>query len=269
MSAPEDLRDWAAAYRQARRPPGGLAERIRAAVHSEHEQEPEPLGDDEPPTPAAPSQRWGLGLAIGAMVGVAALLLLSWMVRWVRPQLDPSGTLQQAPFEQPSESGLPTTIHSPEAPPGPAEPAHPASDPAPPGAPGAMPVAPSRPLDRPRHPGRPDADRSQPPAPDPIDDGAVSAPIPGSSADLRSARQLRQAERMLADRPGAAMALLETHARDNPRSALSLEREALWIRAACQVGGAPRLAKRRAAFARRADVAAYRAAIARDCDRSQ
>ena len=83
---------------------------------------------------------------------------------------------------------------------------------------------------------------------------------------MRSARLLRQAEHMLTGKPKAAKVLLESHARDNPRSVLSLEREALWIRAACLVGGAPGLAKRRAAFARRADVSAYRAAVAQDCD---
>lgn len=264
MRTPDDLREWAAEYRRARQSPDALAERIQAAIRSEERREED--GDDESLPPEFPSERWGLGLTVGAVLGVAALLLLSLVGRWVRPQLDPDSTPQQAPFEHISESEDAATSREPSVPPRAGVAADPVLRPvseAP--APGdlAQPVAPTPLLRRtsqnqtPRGRDRPRASGSE---------TASTAPAPGSSADLLSARQLREAEHMLTSKPGAAKLLLEAHARDNPRSVLSLEREALWIRAACLVGGAPGLVKRRAAFARRADVSAYRAAVTRDCD---
>jgi len=265
MRAPEDLRDWAAEYRRARQSPDALAERIRVAIRADEQADDQPNEEDvddegESLPPVVSSERWGLGLAIGAMLGVAALLLLSLIGRWVRPPQELISNPQQAQFEHISDPENAATSQKPAVPPRDSVPAvqdSPSSEPVP------GPAAPSPPRRRPR---RQRPSRKADGLADSEPEAASATPTPGSSADLLSARLLREAEHMLTSRPGAAKLVLESHARDNPRSVLSLEREALWIRAACLVGGAPGLAKRRAAFARRADVSAYRAAVAGDCD---
>ncbi len=263
MKPPESLRDWAAEYRRARQSPDALAERIRGAIRAEEQAEEDEADDEEELlAPVVSSERWGLGLAIGAMLGVAALLLLSLIGRWVHPRQELVSNPQQAPFEHASESENAAISEKPAVPPRDLVRADPVQDS---GSSAAVPgpAAPTHPLRRPRRE-RPSSHADA--LPDSGPEAASATPSPGSSADLLSARLLREAEHMLTSRPGAAKLLLESHARDNPRSVLSLEREALWIRAACRVGGASGLAKRRAAFARRADVSAYRAAVARDCD---
>ncbi|MBV1857296.1 MAG: hypothetical protein KUG77_02715, partial [Nannocystaceae bacterium] len=91
----------------------------------------------------------------------------------------------------------------------------------------------------------------------------------GCGDDLKSVRMLRAAERLLSERPRASLAKLEQHAKRCPSSAFGLEREALWIRAACRVGGVPGVSQRRSRFSKRADVGVYRDGIARDCDGSR
>jgi hypothetical protein len=207
---------------------------------------------------------------VGALLGAAALLLLSWTVRWMRPEREPSSAPSQAPLQRSKADGDAATSRagaSSEA----RAPAHEAAAPVPePPAP-PPPVAdpsPAAPATPPRASGSSSpraGERETPTATPPAAESQEQAAA--SSEDLESLRRLRAAEQLLAGDPSRARALVEAHARDYPKSALALEREALWIRAACRSGGASGLERRRAAFATRPGVAAYLAAIERDCER--
>jgi hypothetical protein len=221
----KDLSTWAAAYREARQPSEALRERILAAV------------EDQP-------SRWrgrAIGVGVGALLGAAALLLLSWAVRWMRPELEPTEAQSQAPYER-SQEGEATTRVQPKAP-APKTPAVVREPIEPPAI-----EAPARP--RPVRPSRAETD-----------------PAPAPSVDLESLRRLRAAEQLLPTDPARARTLIEDHVRDYPKSSLALEREALWIRAACRTGGSASLARRRASFVAREGVAAYLPAIEKDCAR--
>jgi len=226
----DDLQAWAAAYRRAGQPSEELRARILAAV-------------DVRPLPI--DRRWrdtAVHACVGALAAIAALVVLGWITRWVSDDAARRDAPSAAPYQQrPSESARPTAT--------PVEPAELAA---------TAPVVAT------------DASGTVPPtrAPsgasrEPTDATAPSPPHVGG--DLESLRMLRAAKQLLPSDPARAREILEGHARSYPDSALALEREALWIRAACRAGGEPTLAQRRAAFARRPGIAVYQLAIEQDC----
>jgi len=237
MNDTDDLSEWAAAYRRAGQPSAALRARIGAATG---------MRASSPKRPRWREAATNVGFV--AAVAIATLLLLSWigggMVATRHDDADDNTapyrheaapTVERAAFGHepvPAELGV-----TPATTPTIARPAAP-TDTGPKRSPSVLPSATS-----------PDVDA-------PIDDGG----------DLESLRRLRAAEALLASDPARALALLETHAQAYPDSAMALEREVLWIRAACRTGGAPALAQRRAAIAKRPGMAAYRAAIEKDCD---
>lgn len=235
MKAPDDLEQWAADYRRVRKPSATTMRRIHAAVS-----EDEPAHRDD-------RSRWAFGLALGAAAGIAALLLLSllgggWTLAETRsqePLQAPDVESDRARVEvanqrrvsaQPKSPAAVTEVHAVSAPPEPAV----------------------------QTPSKKASKRPQvPPA------------LPACEDDLASARILRAAERQLAEHPQQSLAQLQRHATRCPRSPFALEREALWIRAACRVGDVQGTDVRRRRFSKRADVGMYRDAIARDCDGSR
>lgn len=233
MTAPDDLGEWAELYRQARAPSASLRAAVQAQIQAEPEHELHQAAART--TPA----QWGLGLALGGLLGVAALLGLTCSLDALRGREAAGPTRDVAPMQSvpaPANASAPPPVS-------PAPQPLPATNP-----PASPPVttpedSPSQP--RPRAPERPEVARG--------------------NRDLESLRALRTAEQTLRKDAARARKLLDQHARDYPDSKLWLEREALWISAACRSGGAVGLDKRRSSFALRADVGAYRAAIERDC----
>ena len=251
MRPTDDLRTWAAAYREAGQPSEALRQRILFAVETV---EDEPI---EAPREPSSWRTTAVGLGVGALLGVAALLLLMLAVRFVRPHAEEASAVPStAPFTHTQEREAAetkarapaTSVREEKVAPEPApivEPTSPSASVAPrKAAPVSTPTA-----------------SAVEPAPQP------EAPVRAPSEDLESLRRLRAAEQQLASDPARARALLEAHARAYPSTSVDIEREALWIRAACRSGGDASLERRRAAFAKRAGVAAYLSAIARDCDR--
>ncbi len=246
MRPTDDLRTWAAAYREAGQPSEALRQRILAAVEAFDE---EPIADARE---QGARRSWAVGLGVGALLGVAALLLLSWVARFVRPEVEHASTVPStAPYARASDDEVAEAqsreraTQVVEAQPVASETERIEPAPVVSSTPRKTAVAP--PVRAPEQPAEP----------------RVLAP----SEDLESLRRLRAAEQLLASDPARARALLEAHARTYPTTTVDLEREALWIRAACRSGGAESLERRRSAFAQRSGVAAYLAAIARDCDR--
>jgi len=243
MKVPTDLEQWAADYRRVCKPTSASKRRVREAVS-------EPAS-----TLGNTGTRWALGLTVGALMGVAALFLLSLAGRAWTLSATPAPTPQQAPESRSADGGPQSSERRRDAgerwanPP----PAAPVSV-----SPVAVPVPPVE------LPAAPRGGRS-PTAAAPIPE-LNEVPEPACGDDLQSVRMLRGSERELSSRPDRVLKRLDEHAARCPRSAFALEREALWIRAACHVGMVSGLPKRRSSFFKRADASVYRDAIARDCD---
>lgn len=233
MNDGDDLHEWAAAYRRAGQPSAALRTRIALATGVR----------------ARPIPRWrgvATHVGIGAGVAIAALVVLSWVGRTMVATQDVRDD-HAAPYRHddaadvqrsaegratvPAELVVPPTIPTP-AP-------TPPTDIGPKRTAGAATSAPVH----------------DTPTPHEVDDGG----------DLESLRRLRAAEALLTTDPARALALLEAHGKAYPSSAMALEREALWIRAACRTGTTTDLAARRTAFAKHPGGAAYRPAIEKDC----
>lgn len=241
MNVPDDLEQWAADYRRARTPSAATKRRIHSAVS-----QGESTARDE-------RTRWALGLALGAVAGLAALFLLSLLSGgWMLAESS-SQTPQQAPAVESSRDTSQRAERDHNAP---------AKKRATPQAEVAAPAQPpaSQTNTAERRPRRP--------APRRVHEGPTPPP-PTCEDDLESVRILRAAERQMANHPHKSLAQLERHAKRCPQSPFALEREALWIRAACRAGDVEGVAQRRSRFAKRADVGMYRDAIARDCDGSR
>jgi hypothetical protein len=246
MNPPDDLRAWAAAYRSAGQPPDDLRARIVEA-----------MDDAIPSAPRVrrlrarrPCREVAVHGCIGAIAAIAVLMVLGWIARWMGEETpdraDPSAApYQPRPREHAPFAGAPPS--SPAAQVAPAE-----LGPPPQGAALDPVVAPTT---RVAAPGVPSRLPTQENPSSPTD----------AAGDLEGLRRLRSAKELLPTDPGRAREILDAHARSYPDSPLALEREALWIRAACRAGGEPTLAQRRATFARHPGIAAYQAAIDRDC----
>lgn len=224
---PQDLRRWAADYREARRPSPRLAQRIRRVQVASRSRR---------------TQRSAIGFGVGAVVGLAAALILVFSVRTADTVGTSSGSptgAQAAQAVADSHGALQTHkgVHSPAPIASVETPAKRVSAPAD--------QAPQRALVR-RRP-------------------TVPAQPEQTQVDLQSMRALRDAERLLRSNPGRALRLLELHARTYPDSAAGLEREALWLRAAC-LSGAEGIASRRKAFAQHPEHQAYAASVRHACD---
>lgn len=232
--APEDLAEWAALYREARAPSESLRVSVETQLHKQRDTAHPNAG-----------WQWGLGLAAGGLIGAAALLALTCSLSALRGRTAAGDSPDIAPMQQVPASGQKV------------EPPRPASQNL---APALL-----------EHPDPPPAEAAAAPSPEPAVRAKRRTPPTASEPgprqdDLESLAALRDAERTLRHNPVRARQLLEQHAKDYPESKLWLEREALWIRAACRSGAADGLETRRASFSRRADVGAYRAAIQRDCE---
>lgn len=234
LTATHDLDTWATAYRAERRPPDALRGRILDQAGAVDE------------TPSTPGQ-WGVGFALGAILGLAALLALAWGVRL----LGMTPTPASVPIEA-QDAAVPSPSHGRTQPPT-QETAHRSVAPelAPPI---VLPQPPTPPVARSTHrpPTTPTAPREPAEAP-PRD-------------DLEELRLLRAAEQALErGQTAAAVAQLDSHALAYPHSTFMLEREALWLQAACH--GAPRqdLERRYRAFFRRPDGAGYRVKVRTAC----
>lgn len=235
MSDTDDLSEWAAAYRRVGQPSAALRARIASATG---------MRATSPKRP-----RWreaGRLVGIGAAFAIATLLLLSWIGGGMVATRHDDADDNTAPYRHEAAPAVERAVVGHQPVPAELVPT-PATTP--------TIAAPAAPTDVPpkRSPG------ASPSATGPevtSDDGG----------DLESLRRLRAAEALLPSDPARALALLDAHAEVYPDSAMALEREVLWIRAACRTGGAPTLAQRRAAFAKRPGVAAYRTAIEKDCD---
>lgn len=228
VATTHDVDRWAEAFREARTPSDALRTRIL-----------EQAGQAKAP----PRAQWGLGLALGAVLGIAAVLLLAWGFRFVSvppsPAHPPTEALDEAAPQQPVDA------HSRSQ----AKPPTPKSAQA-----GAIATEPEHAPQRPR----PSKHRTATPRED-------TAPQPVRN-DLEELRQLRAGEQTLeqGDAPGA-LRQLEAHARAFPHSTFMLEREALWLQAACE-GTSPRgLERRYRAFFRRPDGAGYRVKVRTAC----
>lgn len=248
MKPTDDLGTWAAAYREARRPSADLRARIATAVEE----------DGEATGPRQDRWRtWAIALGGGGVLAVAALLLLSWIVRWVGPEVVGSRAPHSAPLQHAPADAASTVVR---------DDASAASLPVP-----AIGVVEPTPIAVPPTSGDAAAiERPSSPVPTrrdvPPTTDDVIPPI-GTGDDLESLRRLRAAEQVLRSDPAGARAMLEAHARDYPDSTLDLEREALWLRAACRSGTTANLERRRTAFAERAGVGVYTGAVERDCGR--
>lgn len=246
MKAPRDLEQWAADYRRVYKPTSASKRRARQAI-------------SEPPSHLDNTgTRWALGLTVGAVMGLAALFLLSLFGGAWSLSATPAPAPQQAPDIRSDDGGSQPSKRQREAEQGPAK--NPSAT-----APSVSQVAVPGPL--PGSPAAPTSRRS--PAPATVIAEVDEAPEPPCGDDLHSARMLRASERELSSHPDRVLKRLNEHAARCPRSAFALEREALWIRAACHMGTVSGLAKRRSRFSKRADASAYRDAIARDCDAQQ
>ena len=221
-----DLERWTDEYRKARIPPDELRARVLDSARA-HTSE---------------AQRWGAGLAVGAALGVAILVLLGFGFRMWSVA---GRTAQPAPIDAPDQAR--PDNRSSVAEPDPAPPtATIEQSPAPTVSPAPPPVAAS-----PRRP-----KRAKPQS------KADAAPI-----DLEEIRRLRLASRQLeSGRPANALTILDQHVRDYPASAFMHEREALWLRAACAVSVAPAdLARRYRSFLRRPNARAYHDKVRAGC----
>ncbi len=87
---PDDLAEWSALYRSVRKAPDALKASVRAQIH------------DEPPAAANDAPlRWGLGLAIGGLLGAAALLALTCGLDALRsPRAATADTPDIAPMQE-------------------------------------------------------------------------------------------------------------------------------------------------------------------------
>lgn len=240
MNDPDDLREWAAAYRRAGQPSADLRARIVSATGVR--------------VSLPQRSRWrdaATHVGIAAVLAIAALLVLSWISRAMVAMQQRAADNNMAPYRHEAAPAVePATAgHAPV----PAE-LVPATTPtiATPGAP--TDTAPKR------TPSLSSSAAHSNAKPDSAADVGVD-----DGGDLESLRRLRAAESLLVSDPARALALLDAHAVAYPDSAMALEREVLWIRAACRTGAAPTLGQRRAALAKRPGVAAYRAAIEKDC----
>ncbi len=241
MNPTDDLRAWAAAYRSAGQPPDDMRARVVEAM------------DDAVPSAPRVRRPWrdvAVHGCIGAIAAIAALMVLGWITRWMgeeAPQrVDPSAApYQPRPRDQHPFAGAPPSS--------PASQVEPAELAPPPQRAALDPVV--APPTRVAAPGVPSRGPTEEMPTSPADD----------AGDLEGLRRLRSAKELLPTDPGRAREILDAHARSYPDSPLALEREALWIRAACRAGGEPTLAQRRATFARHPGIAAYQAAIDRDC----
>lgn len=264
MTEDPDIERWAEAFRAERTPPDTLRRRVRALATT-HDVDawakaycaerlpPDALRgrilDQNGPVHQAAStaRQWGVGLALGAIVGLAALLVLAWGVRLIGMTPTPASVAieaQDAPVPTPSHGRTQTQTRG--AAHRSAEPDPAASVVLPP------PPTPSAPRSTPRPPTTPTTPRESSGAP-PRD-------------DLEELRLLRAAEQALErGKTAAAVAQLDSHALAYPHSTFMLEREALWLQAACH--GAPRqdLERRYRAFFRRPDGAGYRAKVRTAC----
>lgn len=240
MKPTDDLQSWAAAYRSDGLPSEALRARILAAVDEAETVRPIRLV----------RRPWRDGVVhacVGALAAIAALMVLGWITRWMSGEVEQREDPSTAPYHQsPRDDARPTAAPVESR----VEPAELAVTP---------PVAPDPPgVASPMHATAP-GDTSRRPT-------EATSPAPADTGgDLESLRLLRSAKQLLPTDPARARAILEAHARSYPNSALALEREALWIRAACRAGGEPPLEARRAAFARRPGIAAYLVAIEQDC----
>ena len=242
MSPPPapDLESWAKAYRLARRPSAELRQQVSDVLFEAHAARKPPLT----------MRQWSGGLAVGALLGAAALLALTCSLDAIRARAIAGTPGTVAPMQV--RPGTPDPVEqSPRVsdPPIHAEAETPQASPAPaPRKPSARgPSSGARPLSSSRGSSKATAERTQ-------------------SADLDSLRLLRAAGRSLRNDPKRALELLEQHMAEFPQTKLWPERESLWIRAACRSGGATGLEARRASFERRTEFGAYRLAIAQDCD---
>lgn len=246
MKAPRDLEQWAADYRRVYKPTSASKRRARQAISAPRS----PLDNT--------GTRWALGLTAGALLGLAALFLLSLFGGAWSLSATPAPIPQQAPDIRSGDGGSQPSERRRQTGQAPAKKTSaaplsisPASVPRP------MPEVPAAPTNP-----RPKAAAA--PLPE-----LGETPEPPCGDDLQSARMLRASERELSSHPDRVLKRLNEHAARCPRSAFALEREALWIRAACHVETVSGLAKRRSRFSKRADASAYRDAIARDCDAQQ
>lgn len=248
----EDVAQWGAVYRDARTPSERTRARVWEALEAAEASADEDSADVIAMSSKDTSQRWGVGLALGGLVGVAALLLLSVGARALQASTAPEATRVEAQDQAvQDDASQGARMH---------------------GAPSQQVIAPaddgsldeaSEPMvepivKAPRAVVETPKRRLAPPAASP------TPPRKGPS-DLESLRRLRAAERMLGRNAKRALSMLDAHAQDFPDSPVALEREALWIRAACASGGHKDLASRKSAFYRRADISAYRGAIERAC----
>jgi hypothetical protein len=234
MSEPHpELQRWIVAHRTVRRPAPALRQQVARAIAADRRQEQ--------------LRRWVGGSLVGAVMGVAALLVAHWIAVGLAAHRSSERALDGAQYQSPRD-----------------------------GRTGAMRArgagATRDPEPAPRAPEASAA--GQPPAaivtPDPPPTPRSEARAPTkptiATADLASeVRLLREAEVALSTDPALALTLLEAHVHQFPRTSLALERRALQILARCGAAPGDAAAHDRDAFLREHPGSAYAPRVRAAC----
>lgn len=246
-----NLEEWAARYRERRRPSPARRRAIRAAV----------LAGAASQDRRIRRQRW-LGLGVVLAAGVLAVLALARLLdgrmlragagddRSLVPHSAPAG--EEHELREGEAVSRPAASDSSPAGPAVAAPVDAVED---------GPAAPASPAPVASRPPRGGAERRRVASP-----AVEPGPVPSAGDELESMRLLRDAEQRLERDAAASLRLLERHAQRFPRSTLALEREALTVIALCRLGRTDAGRERQRELLRSHDGSVYAARVRSACD---
>lgn len=242
MSEPHpELARLRAAHRRVRRPDPALRERVARAVADDRRRED--------------AWRWIGGGLVGAVMGVAALLVMHWVAvgmatRRADERTQDAAEHVRARDDQPRSAATPRGAAAGDRPPASEAPRVPSAL--------QQPAAPSADVDGAAASPTPTATRRTPAG----SPGADRASTPDLGAEVRL---LREAEVALSTDPAQALVLLRAHAEQFPRTALPLERRALRILALCGTSPGDAAIRERDAFLREHPTSPYAARVRAAC----